>query len=83
MRWVHLTVIVLFAAFVVIFGLQNLKLVPLSFLGFDLNLPVAVLVAVVYVLGAATGGSLLALLRRSYEGSRRIGSTSTTASRRP
>ena len=29
------------------------------------------LVAVAYLLGAATGGSLYALLRRSYEGSRR------------
>ena len=83
MRWIHLTVIVLFAAFIVIFALQNLTSVLVSFLGFSLNAPVAVLVAVVYVLGAATGGSLLALLRRSYEGSRGIGSTNTTASRRP
>jgi lipopolysaccharide assembly protein A len=83
MRWIHLTVIVLFAAVVIIFALQNLRLVPVSFLGFGLNVPVAVLVAVAYLLGAATGSSLLALLRRSYAGSRRIGSTSTTGSRGP
>ena len=72
MRWIHLTVIVLFAAVVVIFALQNLTLARVSFLGFGLSVPIAVLVAIVYALGAATGGSLLALLRRSYAGSRRI-----------
>jgi lipopolysaccharide assembly protein A len=71
MRWVHLTVIVLFAAITIVFALQNLKSVTLSFLGFGLNAPLALVVVVVYVLGAATGGSLLALLRRSYAGSRR------------
>jgi putative membrane protein len=72
MRWVHLTVIVLFAAIVVIFALQNLGFAPVSFLGLRLGMPIAVLVAIVYVLGAATGSSLLALLRRSYQGSRRV-----------
>jgi hypothetical protein len=32
--------------------------------------PLALLVLVIYVLGAVTGSSLLALLRRSYRGSR-------------
>jgi hypothetical protein len=32
-----------------------------------MRLPLAVLTIIVYVLGALTGGSLLALLRRSYE----------------
>jgi putative membrane protein len=72
MRWVHLTVIVLFAAIVVIFALQNLHFVTVSFLGLRLDMPFAVLAAIVYVLGAATGSSLLALLRRSYQGSRRL-----------
>ena len=72
MRWIHLTVIVFFAAIVVVFALQNLSFVTVSFLGIGFKIPAAVLVAIVYVLGAATGGSLLALLRRSYEGSRRI-----------
>jgi hypothetical protein len=43
----------------------------MSVFGFDARVPLAVLVAVAYLLGAATGGSLFALLRRSYEGSRR------------
>jgi putative membrane protein len=71
MRWLHLTVIVLFALATLIFALQNLASVTVSFLGLSLGVPLAILVFIVYVLGAATGGSLFALLRRSYQGSRR------------
>ena len=54
-----------------IFAAQNFEMVTMSFLGFNARVPLALLVAVAYLLGAATGGSLFALLRRSYEGSRR------------
>jgi putative membrane protein len=71
MRWVYIAIVVLFAAATIIFSLQNLEIVTMSFLGFNARAPLALLVAVTYLLGAATGGSLFALLRRSYEGSRR------------
>ena len=71
MRWIYLAVIVLFAAATIIFALQNFETVTISFLGFNARVPLAVLVAVAYLLGTASGGSLFALLRRSYEGSRR------------
>ena len=71
MRWIYLAVIIVFAGAVIVFALQNLEIVTMSFLGFNARVPLALLVAVAYLLGAATGGSLLALLRRSYEGSRR------------
>jgi putative membrane protein len=71
MRWFYLAVIILFAVATLVFALQNFEIVAVSFLGFKLRVPLALLTAVVYVLGALTGGSLLALLRRSYEGSRR------------
>jgi putative membrane protein len=71
MRWFYLAVIVLFAAATIIFALQNFEIVTISFLGSNLRVPLALLVAVAYFLGAATGGSLFALLRRSYQGSRR------------
>jgi putative membrane protein len=71
MRWIYLAFIVLFAVATLIFALQNLDAVTMSFLGFKVRAPLALLTIVVYLLGAATGGSLLALLRRSYEGSRR------------
>jgi uncharacterized integral membrane protein len=71
MRWIHLFIIVLFAAATIIFALQNLESVTVSFLGINARAPLALVVAIVYLLGAATGGSLLALLRRSFKGSRR------------
>ena len=71
MRWIYLAVVILIVAATIIFALQNFEIVTMSFLGFNARVPLAVLVAVVYILGAATGGSLFALLRRSYEGSRR------------
>jgi uncharacterized integral membrane protein len=71
MRWIYLAVIILFGAAAIIFAVQNLEIVTMTFLGIDARVPLALLVAVAYLLGAATGGSLFALLRRSYEGSRR------------
>jgi len=71
MRWVYLAVIILLAVATIVFALQNLEIVTMSFLGVNARVPLALLVAIAYLLGAATGGSLFALLRRSYEGSRR------------
>ena len=71
MRWIYLAVIILFAVATLVFALQNLEAATVSFLGFRVRAPLALLTIVVYVLGAATGGSLLALLRWSYAGSKR------------
>ena len=71
MRWVHLTVIILLVAATLLFALQNRDVVTMSFLGFSVRAPLAILIAVVYVIGAVTGGTLFALLRRSYKGSQR------------
>jgi lipopolysaccharide assembly protein A len=71
MRYFYLTIIILFALATIIFALQNLDSVTLSFMGLSLRVRIAVLVFIIYFLGAATGGSLYALLRWSYEGSRR------------
>ena len=69
MRWIYIAVIILIAAAAIIFALQNFEIVTMSFLGFNARVPLALLVAVAYLLGAATGGSLFALLRRSVRGS--------------
>ena len=71
MRWIYLAVIIVFAAATIIFALQNFEIITISFLGSNVRVPLALLVVIVYLLGAATGGSLFALLRRSYAGSRR------------
>jgi putative membrane protein len=70
MRWVYLTVVVLFAAATIIFVVQNVEVVTMSFLGLSVRAPLAVLAAVAYVLGTLTAGSLYALLRKSVQGSR-------------
>jgi putative membrane protein len=70
MRWIHLGIIILFALATIIFVLQNFEIVTMSLLRFNTRVPLALVVAIAYLLGAATGGSLFALLRRSYEGSR-------------
>lgn len=71
MRWFHVAVICLFAAAMLIFAAQNLAPVTISFLGISARVPLALLAAGIYVLGALTGGSLLAVLRQSMEGTKR------------
>jgi putative membrane protein len=71
MRWIHLIVIALFVAATIVFSVQNFQVVTMSFLGFGVRAPLALMVGIIYLLGMATGGSLLAVLRRSLEGSRR------------
>ena len=70
MRWVYLTVVVLFAAATIIFVFENVAVATMSFLGLSVRAPLAVLAAVAYILGAFTGGSLYALLRKSVQESR-------------
>jgi lipopolysaccharide assembly protein A len=70
-RWLYLAIVVVFVAALIIFVVQNTQSVSMSFLSLGITLPLAVLALIVYVLGALTGGSLYALLRRSVAGSRR------------
>ena len=71
MRWFYLAIVIVFVAALIIFVVQNNASVDVSFLALGATLPLAVLVFVVYVLGALSGGSLYALIRRSVAGSRR------------
>jgi lipopolysaccharide assembly protein A len=70
MRWVHLTIIILFLAVIVVFMFQNRELVTMSFLGLSARAPLAILAVILYALGAVTGGSVFALLRKSVQASR-------------
>jgi lipopolysaccharide assembly protein A len=70
MRWVYLAIVIVFVAAIVVFAVQNTGSADVAFLSFAVTAPVALIVAVAYVLGAATGGSLYAVLRRSVQGSR-------------
>jgi lipopolysaccharide assembly protein A len=72
LRWFYLAIVIVFVVALIIFVFQNTASVDVSFLAFGATLPLAVLVFVVYALGALSGGSLYALLRRSVAGSRRV-----------
>ena len=71
MRWFYSMLAVVLAVMTAIFALQNLEVVTLSFLNLQTRAPLAVLILVVYVAGALTGGSLYWLLRHLWIGSRR------------
>jgi len=73
MRWLYVAIIVVFVAAIVIFVVQNTQIVTVAFVQMRISVPLALAVFVFYVLGAATGGSLYALLRRSVQGSRGAG----------
>ena len=70
MRWINLSIVVLFVAALLIFVFQNLAAVTVSFFGFSVHAPMAVVALIIYLLGMATGGSLFAALRRSIAGYR-------------
>ena len=70
MRRVHLVIVVLFVAATLILLVQNREIVSVDFFGFSMRAPLAVIVASFYLLGAITGGSAYALLRRSVQGAR-------------
>jgi putative membrane protein len=59
MRCIHLIVIALFVAATIVFSVQNFQVVTMSFLGFSVRAPLALMVGIIYLLGMATGGSLL------------------------
>jgi len=68
MRWVNIGVIVALVAVILIFALQNLESVTMSFLGFRISAPLAVVAVVLYLLGMATGGNVWALMRWAWHG---------------
>jgi uncharacterized integral membrane protein len=70
MRWVYLAIVVLFVAAILIFAIQNTGSTDVAFLSLAMSAPIALIVVAAYVLGAITGGSLYAVLRRSVQGSR-------------
>ena len=63
MRIFYLVLLVLLVGVTVLFALQNLKTITVSFINWSVTLPIAVVVIGVYVLGMVSGGSVLAFLR--------------------
>jgi uncharacterized integral membrane protein len=63
MRVFYSIVLVLFAAVVLFFALQNLQAITVSLFSWSVTLPIALVVIGVYFLGMISGGALLAFLR--------------------
>jgi len=65
MRVVYAAVLLLLVAAVVVFCVQNLETVPVAYLGWSANLPLPLLVLIVYLFGMISGWGLLSFLRRA------------------
>lgn len=70
MRWFHIAVIAILALIIVLLTLQNFQSVTFSFLNFRMTMPLALFIPLIYVMGAATGGSLWGLIRWATAGAR-------------
>ena len=70
MRWLHTAVIMSIATATLVFAVQNLQSVTVSFLNLKVSAPLAILFALVYVLGMVKGGSAWALIRWALDGSK-------------
>lgn len=70
MRWLHTIIIAALIATTVIFAAQNFQSVTVSFLNLEMTAPLAVLIALVYVVGMVTGGSAWSLIRWAIQNSK-------------
>lgn len=63
MRIFYLVLLILLVGVTVLFALQNLQTITVTFFDWSVTLPIAVVVIGVYLLGMVSGGSVLAFLR--------------------
>ena len=70
MRYAYMFLIALAVVILLVFKIQNLTAVTVSFLGADFTMPVSFLIFCVYVLGMLTGSSVVGLLRSWTKGAR-------------
>ena len=75
MRIFYLVQLILLAGVTVLFAVQNLQTITVSFLSWSVTLPIALVVIGAYVLGMASGGSVLAILRWTMRRAKKTGST--------
>jgi len=73
MRILYLALLVLLLGITVLFALQNLQTITVSFLSWSLTLPIALVVIGAYVLGMASGGGVLAFLRWTLRRAKKTG----------
>jgi uncharacterized integral membrane protein len=72
MRYVYIGLVVVFVALILLFMAQNFQMATVSLFSASVTLPISLIAIAAYVLGMATGGFVLALLRSWVGGARRI-----------
>ncbi len=63
MKYVYMILSGVLLALVLVFALQNMRLVQVLFLDMSLTMPLALLIIGVYLLGMLTGGFCLSMVR--------------------
>lgn len=64
MRLLKTILLLLLAGVAVIFTIQNMETVKLSFLNFHLEIPLSFASVAIYILGAISGGLIFSLLKK-------------------
>lgn len=64
MHYVYICLILLLAAIVAVFTVQNLDLVTVTFLTASITMPRSLLVIIIYFLGMLTGSFMTSLVRK-------------------
>lgn len=82
MRILYMVLLVLLAAVVIVFSLQNAQTVTVSFFTWSTTLPLFVSVIGAYLLGMASGGSVAGFLRHSVQRTQRKPGSSEFEARR-
>lgn len=65
MRILSSALLLVFVAAVVVFCLQNMETVAITYLGWSMSLPLPLLVLIIYLLGMISGWGVLSFMRRS------------------
>lgn len=71
MKYIYMILTGVLLALVLLFAVQNFRLVTVLFMNMSLTLPLALLIVVVYLLGMFTGGFVIALFRNWIRGAGR------------
>ncbi len=71
MRYLYIALVVVIAAVVILFNVQNVETVSVSLFSFSVAMPTWLMVYLVYFAGMLTGGFVLAFMRKTLHGASR------------